>query len=213
MSRQQTELKIPFLTVSALQNMHLLIFWAEDKYLLMLPGFILICLNSALCHPSLEANGQSSAYTTQSAQFCVRLTWRLEAEHPNLSVSDSHEVNATHLARMKGEDAPGGGWGSPMTSRQCRAIKVWSWTWLCCTEQHLLKPGSGLPRNFCSSTILWPVTWAGRETQHINHFWICWELHVTLWQQSWPYMLAFVSMSSIFLWILLFYIYHSLTVS
>lgn len=38
--------------------MHLLICLGEDKYLLMLPGFVLICLNSAQrCHLKLTARG------------------------------------------------------------------------------------------------------------------------------------------------------------
>lgn len=104
-------LRFPSWQFSALQNMHLLICRAEDKYLLMLPGFMLICLNSALCHHSkLMARALLAQSKVLSLSACR--AWRLEAEHPNLSVSDSHTVNATHLARMKGEDAPWGGQGS-----------------------------------------------------------------------------------------------------
>lgn len=103
-------LRFPSWQFSALQNMHLLICRAEDKYLLMLPGFILICLNSSLYH-HLKWTARALLKQPKVLSLSACSAWRLEAEHSNLSVSQSHVVNATHLARMKGEDAPGGSRG------------------------------------------------------------------------------------------------------
>lgn len=190
-------LRFPSWQFSALQNMHLLICRAEDKYLLMLPGFMLICLNSALCHHSkLMARALLAQSKVLSLSACR--AWRLEAEHPNLSVSDSHTVNATHLARMKGEDASGGGRGVPWPCDSAEPSR-WGAEHVCAAQSNtswnlgLDYPGTFVPAPSYSH---WHELVEKPSTQTTSK--ICCELHVTLRQQSWPYMLPFFSMSSNF---------------
>ena len=80
MSSNRWSLRFPSWQFSALQNRHLLICLGEDKYLLMLPGFVLICLNSAQCHDSKLA---ARALLTQPKvlNLSARCDWRPDSLH------------------------------------------------------------------------------------------------------------------------------------
>jgi len=68
--------------------MHLLICFGEDKYLLTLPGFLLICLNSAQSH-HLKLMARALLAQPKVLNLSARSDRRLllQAEHPNLPVS------------------------------------------------------------------------------------------------------------------------------
>lgn len=87
--------------------MHLLICLGEDKYLLMLPGIVLICLNSAQRHYS-KLTTRALLTQPQVLNLSAHCDWRPASLH---TVSwtlksfhvQSHVINATHLTRMKEE--------------------------------------------------------------------------------------------------------------
>lgn len=129
-------LRFPSWQFSALQSMHLLICLGKDKYLLTLPGFVLICLNSAQCH-RLKLPARALLTQPQVLNLGARYDWRPASLHavswPRKSFP-VHVTNATHLARIKGKGVPGGRERGPVVRQQCGAIEVSNWM-----GQHLLK--------------------------------------------------------------------------
>lgn len=164
-------LRFPSWQFSALQNMHLLICLGEDKYLLTLPGFFLICLNSAQCH-HLKLKARALLTQPEVLNLSARRDWRPASLHAVSWATKSFRARAPRDKRhtpRRGErrECPRRWWGAAPWPHGTAEPSRWG------AEQSSTsqKRGFGLPGNFCSSTTLQPLTWAGRETWHRNYFW------------------------------------------
>lgn len=108
-------LRFPSWQFSILQNMHLLICLGEDKYLLTLLGFSLICLNSPHCHHLKLHNLKLLIWMHAVTKGQAAST--LHAQCPHLSMLESHGIPTSHLANTEEGGLPWrpvGGEGVPL---------------------------------------------------------------------------------------------------
>lgn len=111
-------LRYPSWQFSVLQIMQLLICLGEDKYLLTLLGFSLICLNSAHCHHLKLHNLKLFIWIYVVTKGQAASTLRAQCLH--LFMLESHGIPAPHLANMRGGGLtwrPVGAEGVPLPCR------------------------------------------------------------------------------------------------
>lgn len=138
-------LRFPSWQFSALQNRHLLICLGEDKYLLMLPGFVLIYLNSAQRH-HLKLTARALLTQPWVLNLSARCDWRPASLHTASWTPKSFRVREPRdkchtLHKDERRGCPRRWWGGshgPVTvqghwGEELNMIKPH------CTEQHLPK--------------------------------------------------------------------------